>query len=596
MALTFFCGISRYTAAVVTASLLLMLLVADVAIAQGAAEPAAAGAQAQPENAVEVAPEAQPARVSRGVFYANPFWLALVVFAIGIWLHVTSWVSDDARGVGLDFPKAAMWHMAAGGVGVVLTLLIHAAFAFLLLALVLTCFSVYIVKRNKVVPEKFRFLGPAHRAELLARMPVLNKLGPLRLKTRTARESVPLRNESGQSLDDLTAEQPALSEAAGILTDLIVRAAVTATRTVRLQPAGDQHVAQFVLDGVLHNVEAFEVDLGQQVLACSSQFAGLAKGGKIRRGSAKLYADLPGVGQIEIGAQIASADGKPLLQLSFPNWTRELHRAGLGALGMHEVLVKRVKAAVDQRLGALLVASPPGCGKTTTLYSIARTIDVFTTDVATIEKEEEYELEHIRRWTLAPDVPFAQLHKEVLREIPEVLMFGEIESPEHAQALLSFAADQGLVLTTFRSNSAPDALVRLVKLAGEADLVNRSVTCVAAQQLVRKVCTHCREEIEPNPAVLKKLNINPASPGVWYRPVGCDACLNSGYHGRTGIFSMLILTDPIKEALSEPDSSAEAIRRVAGKAAYRTMYQDGVAKVTAGITTLDEIRRVLRGQ
>ncbi len=565
-----------------------MVLVSEVAVAQDAPAPPAAGAEVEAGGV----PEAAVSKPSM-LLHVNPLWLGLIIVSVVIWLYVTSWVADDARGAGLDFPMATALHMGAGGVGILLTLLVHAAFAFLMIAMVFTCFTVYIIGRNKVVPEQFKFLGAEHRQRLLAGTPVLGKLAGIKPGRRLARTAIPVRNASGHSLEELRTEDPSLAEPVGILSDVIARAAATATRKVRFQPVGEEYIAQFILDGVLHNVEALDAALGQDVLTCSSQFLGLTKDGKMRKGSAKLHAELPGQGEVEIDATITSSGGKPVLVLDMPSWTADLFKAGLEALGVHEVLVKRFKAAVDQKKGALVVCGPPGCGKTTTLCNVVRTLDVFTTDIFALEEQEEYELEDVRRFAFGGGNPFAKVYVEMMREGPEVIMFGEIDAAEHAEKLLSFAADEGLLLAELQSTDAPQALLRLAEVAG-AELVNRSVSCVAAQQLLRKLCTSCREEVEPNPAVLKKLNINPATPGVWYHPVGCDACLQSGYIGRTGIFALLIVTDPIKEILTKPDASPAAIRQAAGKAAFRTMYQDGVAKVLAGITTLEEVRRVLR--
>lgn len=587
-------GTGGQRAAVLAAIILGAAVLAGPAMAQQAAPAPPADAQAAPAQPAGMPPGMPAARPAGVPMYVNPLWLALIIISVCFWLYVTSWVGDDARGTNLDFFKYSALLLAAGGLGMILTLLVHAAFGFLTIALVLGAFSFYIVVRNKTVPEKFKFLGREHRARLLAAIPVLRGLPSLQARVRTVRASVPLRNESGQGLDDLLEEDASLAEPAGILMDLIVRGAATGARRARLQPAGEQYIAQYVLDGVLQNVEGFESDTAKQVIGCASRFVGLAKDGRMKRGSGKMTADLAGTGQVEIEVAVSASGGQPVLQLGLPNWTAGLQRSGLEALGMHEVLVKRVKAAIEQKKGALIVSGPPGSGRTTTLYSVCRTLDVFATDIVTLEATEEFELEHIRRWTMAPERPFAQVYQQIVREGPQVLMFGEIETEEHARTLLTFAVQEGELLTSFESDDAPDALLRLVKLAGGPDLVNRAVTCAVAQRLVRKLCTNCREEIEPNPAMLQKLGVNANEPGLWYRPVGCEACLNSGYHGQTGIFAMLIVTEPIKELLTRSDVSPDAIQKVAGKAAFRTMYQDGVAKVTAGITTIEEVRRALR--
>ena len=587
-------GTGRRRAVLLTAIIIGAAVLAGAAVAQEAGAALPLGAQGVPAEAAAAPAEGAAAQPGGAPMYVNPLWLLLIIVSVGFWLYVLSWVSDDARGTNLDFLKFAALLAGAGWLGTLLALLVHAAFAFLSIALVLGAFTVYIVGRNKVVPERFKFLGPDHRARLLAAIPVLRNVPSLQIKLRTVRASVPLRNESGQSLDDLFEEDPSLTEPAGILMDLIVRGAATGARTARVQPAGEQYVVQYVLDGVLQNVEALDPDMARQVVNCASRFVGLAKGGRIRRGSGKMTADLAGTGPVDVEAAVSASGGQLVLQLVLPNWTAHLQKSGLEALGMHEALVKRVKAAVEQKKGAVIVSGPPGGGRTTTLYGICRAMDVFTTDIVMLEETEEFELEHVRRWTMAAERPFAEVYQQIVREGPDVLVFGEIKTPEHARTLLTFAVQEGELLTTLKGNDAPDALVELVGMAGGPDLVSQSVTCVLAQRLVRKLCTNCREEVEPNPALLSKLNVDPNEPGLWYRPVGCEACLNSGYRGRTGIFAMLIVTEPVKDLLKRPGVSAEAIQKAAGKTAFRTMYQDGMAKVTAGITTLEEIRRVLR--
>jgi len=295
----------------------------------------------------------------------------------------------------------------------------------------------------------------------------------------------------------------------------------------------------------------------------------------------------------EISAEIAAIEGKPALVLDFPNWNAELYKKGLESLGVHGAVLKRLQTAATQSKGAVVVCGPPGSGKTTTLYGISSLIDIFTTDVIAVEKDPEVELVSIRHWSLPQDKSFSQAFAELLREGPNVIMWGEITEGEQASHLMQFADDEGLVLTTMRAADAAGALIGLSKLTGDAKLVSRAVSCVISQRLVRRLCVSCREQVEPNPALVAKLKLDPAAPGQWYRPVGCGACLNSGFRGQIGIYEMLIITEPVAKALAAGSTSPTAIRKAAGEGALRSMYQDGLTKVTAGITTLEEIRRVL---
>ena len=202
----------------------------------------------------------------------------------------------------------------------------------------------------------------------------------------------------------------------------------------------------------------------------------------------------------------------------------------------------------------------------------------------------------MRRWTIPQEGSFKKFHESVLREAPNVLLFSELETPEQVQCALSFAVEHGRTVASLAARSAPHGLLRLTRAAADVSLVTRSVTCVLSQQLVRMLCTECRQPVEPNPNLLARLRISPDDPGTWYRPGGCDSCLGTGYHGRTAIFAMLILTDPVMRVLAKEDATAADIRTAAGTLALRTLYQDGISKVTGGITTMEEVRRVLKNE
>ena len=565
-----------------------IVLAGRLALAQAAPD---APAAAEPAAAAE----APAAPAAQGGLYVNPLWLGLTALAVALWLYAASWVCDDAKGAGMDYPKHTTIILGVGWLGLLLTLLVHAAMVFFMLAALFAAVTVYIVLRNRVVPEQHRLLGAYHRAALLERIPGLSKLASVRPRAaqRPTVEMV-LASATGRTTDDVAAEQPALREAADVLSEFILRAGATRSRTLRFQPAGEQYVAQLVMDGVLHNVEALSADLANQVLAVAADLAGLARQGRMRQGAGEFSADLPAIGEASVRARIASAGGKPMLVLDLPDWTQDLYVGGLEPLGLHESIIKRLKATLTQKRGSLLVVGPRDSGKTTTLLALAANIDAFTVDVAFLGMAGRHKIEHVRDWDVPEDRPFADFYEELLREGPGAIVLDTLDQPGRAEKVLEFACEEGMVVGALEAPDAPPALTKLVELAGSADLVSRAVTCVLAQRLVRKLCLACREEVEPNPAMLQKLSIDPGDPGTWCRPVGCESCLRTGYQGRVGLFGMLILTEPVKKALLQPNATADAIRKAAGKVAFRTMYQDGIAKVTAGITTLDEVRRILK--
>jgi type II secretory ATPase GspE/PulE/Tfp pilus assembly ATPase PilB-like protein len=525
------------------------------------------------------------------VLYMNPIWIAVFAVSAIIWLYIVSWASEDAVGVGMNFHHWNTFLILAGLPGLALGLFVHGALSLLTPGLVAMVFTGYIGKRNMSVPDRYKFFGAHHRARILSKVPLLNALASEPDDTPAGEIALPVNNSDGVSLSEHAARYPDMAKAYHALSEATLRAASAECSAVHLVSKGEGYVLQYVIDGVLHNIKEIPAVEAQQIMASASRFAGLADEGRMRPGRVTITGELPGHGEVEIGLQIKARGGKPTLSLVMPNWHRQLHLEGLEALGMHEALVRRIEAVLAQHSGTLVVCSPPGNGKTTSLFGVAAQIDFFTTDIIIIEDGEELPIQHVRRFNIPEDKSFTQFFEEILREDPDDIVMADLKTPEQAELCLNFGAHEGLIVTALTAGSAPEAVLRLSRMAGSS-LVSQSVTCVIAQKLVRTLCTDCREAVEPNPSLLAKLKLDPENPGQWFRPVGCENCLGTGYRGRTGIFAMLILTDAVKKVLTSEKPSEGAIREAAGKTALRTLYQDGLSKVVAGITTLDEIRRV----
>ncbi len=563
---------------------------ADATAQQAPVEPAQAlppGTDSDGAESVPVSPPDVP-------LYMNPWWLLLFACSLTVWIYVVSWVNADSRGVGMDYPIVTLLFLTLGAIGVLFTVLFHAAFSFLTLFLVLGGFLAYAVKRNQIVPEQHKLFGRAHRARVLSGIPGLGSFITAETAERRGASKVPVTSQHGDNLDDVVAERPQFARAADILVDCLVRAQGARASRVRVYPGEADYAIQYQLDGFMHTGELLPEGQAQLLLACVCVFLGLADEGRIRQGTAKMKAEFTGTEEVEIQATVLSVRGRPALSLEFPDWTADLHKHGLEALGMHPAVHKRIRSALQQDRGTIVVCGLPHSGVTTTLYAVTEEIDIFTTDVLAVEPEPEYDLESVRRWSLDTDQPWQKAYAALMREDPEALMFYELDEPERATSLLTFAADKGLVITALEAADAPEGLIVLKKLAGEPALIGRAVTCVISQRLVRRLCPECKEEVEPNPALLQKLGVDPTNPGTWYRPIGCESCLGSGYRGRTAVFGMLILTEPVAEALARSGVTAADIRSAAGEVAFRSMYRDGVAKITSGVTDLKEVRRVLK--
>ena len=246
---------------------------------------------------------------------------------------------------------------------------------------------------------------------------------------------------------------------------------------------------------------------------------------------------------------------------------------------------------LSRNSGIILVTGPTGSGKTTTLYSALNRINSTTRNIITVEDPVEYQLKGIGQINVNPKIglTFANGLRSILRQDPDVIMVGEIRDMETAEISIHASLTGHLVISTLHTNDAPTAITRLVDMGIERFLVASSLSAVIAQRLVRILCQYCKEEYTPKSdemLVFKNLNVKK----LW-KPVGCERCFKSGYHGRTGIFEFLIIDQDMHSIiLKNPDSSS--LKGYALSKGMKTLKDDGLDKAAAGITSLEEIIRV----
>lgn len=266
-------------------------------------------------------------------------------------------------------------------------------------------------------------------------------------------------------------------------------------------------------------------------------------------------------------------------------------------LGMDRPAVAQVKKDAARPHGMILICGPTGCGKTTTLYSILKYVDSPAKNIVTVEDPVEYLLEGINQVTARPDIglTFAGALRSILRQDPNVIMIGEIRDFETVDIAIKSALTGHLVLSTLHTTTATGSIIRLVNMGVEPFLITSSLMLVGAQRLVRVICNNCKAPYEPNAELVKAMNIK-AEKGkaVLYRGKGCEACGQSGYRGRTGLFEFLPMTPKIKSLVME-GAQEYKIREDARKEGMRTLRENGVRKALEGITTIDEILRVTVG-
>jgi type IV pilus assembly protein PilB len=249
--------------------------------------------------------------------------------------------------------------------------------------------------------------------------------------------------------------------------------------------------------------------------------------------------------------------------------------------------------------GAMIVTGPTGSGKSTTLYGCLALINRPEINVITVEDPVEYRLAGVNQVQInvRAGLTFASALRSILRSDPDVVMVGEIRDVETAKISIEAALTGHFVLSTLHTNDAPSTITRLGEMGVEPFLTGAAISAVLAQRLARKLCTHCCEAYQPTEAELAELRVAPELLGaldgtVFYRKKGCPRCNHTGYRGRVGVFQFLRMSEEIA-ALAVQHASRDEIARAAGTNGMRSLWDDGLEKVASGLTSIEELARVL---
>jgi type IV pilus assembly protein PilB len=269
-------------------------------------------------------------------------------------------------------------------------------------------------------------------------------------------------------------------------------------------------------------------------------------------------------------------------------------RIGIRALGFYEDDYQKFQRIIKRPNGIFLVTGPTGSGKTTTLYAALQELNRPDKKIITAEDPVEYNFTGMNQCQVRADIglTFAAILRSMLRQAPNIILVGEIRDLEVADIAIQAALTGHLVFSTLHTNDAPSAITRLIDMGVKPFLVASAIQAIMAQRLIRVICKECRE-VDPKPdnKFLKLLGFKPEETNkTYYKGKGCNRCQNTGYHGRLGIFEMMLLNSEIRE-LAFNRAPTNQIRRVAIASGMRTLLEDGRSKILDGTTTVEEVVR-----
>jgi type IV pilus assembly protein PilB len=398
--------------------------------------------------------------------------------------------------------------------------------------------------------------------------------------------------------DDLEAEDD-FSDApvVRLVNSLIFQAAEDGASDVHVEPQEDELVVRYRIDGVLHIAHRIPRRLAVGVTTRLKVLGKLDIAERRRPQDGRISLNAAAAGRmLDIRLSTLPTVEGEAISMRLLDKSRDVPT--LSALGLSDRMGEQISTILARPVGALLVTGPTGSGKTTTLYAALSEISRTEINIVTVEDPVEYRLRGINQLQINPraGLTFATALRSIIRSDPDVIMVGEIRDGETARISIEAALTGHFVLSTLHTNDAPSAITRLNEMGVEPFLTGAAVSAVLAQRLARKLCPHCAEPYTPTWDELRGLHVSEElatalEAATFHRKKGCPRCGQTGYRGRVGVFQLLAMSERL-EHLASAKASREEIERAAVEEGMRTMWEDGVGKVAAGVTSVEELVRV----
>jgi type IV pilus assembly protein PilB len=400
----------------------------------------------------------------------------------------------------------------------------------------------------------------------------------------------PASSDHAHGADDIRGGTATTAPAVTLVNSLIGKAIDAGASDLHFEPEVDHMTVRIRVDGVMRHLANIPKDMQPAVSSRLKIMAELDIAEKRAPQDGRMSIHMGGMPMDLRCAVLPTTYGE---QLVLRIMNRAGGRLGLSELGMSEDAEEAFGRAIRQPYGAVLTVGPTGSGKTTTLYAALDVLNDHERCVMTIEDPVEYQTAGLNQVEVnfKSGLTFARGLRTILRSDPDVLLVGEIRDEETARIAIQAAMTGHLVLTTLHSHNAASSIARLTDMGVEPSLLATSINCIVAQRLTRRLCMHCREPYWPAESELEELGLEQPSDDTWlYKPVGCPQCNNTGFAGRVALYEVMTVQGRLRRLIES--GSTEEIFAEAVAQGMKTLRQDGMRLALAGISSLDEVRRV----
>jgi type IV pilus assembly protein PilB len=417
----------------------------------------------------------------------------------------------------------------------------------------------------------------------------INRLASLNTSVTDLAE---LAAEDSLEAQDLSALEAVADEApvVKLVNMLITRASADRASDIHIEPTERDLRVRFRIDGVLHEIMRTPRSITNAVISRLKIMADIDIAERRRPQDGRINLRVGGR-QLDLRVStLPTIYGEKVVMRLLDTSTALLE---LEDLGFSRYTQDRYRSSYSKPYGTILVVGPTGSGKSTTLYATLNVLNKPETNIITIEDPVEYRLPGVNQVQVnrKAGLTFASGLRSFLRQDPDIMLVGEIRDAETASIAIESALTGHLVLSTLHTNDAPSSVSRVIEMGVEPFLVGSALDSVLAQRLARRLCDHCKEAYEPSEQVVENAGWELA-PSMLYRTVGCKACSQTGYRGRVAVHELMIVDEEI-ERLAVERVSTDTLKRAAIEAGMRTLRQDGMEKVAEGVTSLEEILRVI---